>query len=95
MKYSLKISADVVFFTVLALAVTYFLSDVFGVFHFGRSFGGVIVRTFMFGAPVSLFLSTVCFFMLRSSRFKWYTLISGLEVGIIILVFWVMYRSQI
>ena len=95
MKIFLKAAADFVFFSVLALTVVYILSDAVGVFHLSREIGGVVVRLFAVGAPISLVMSVACLFAWGGSRYKWYTAISSVEVGILALVFLIIYSSQI
>jgi predicted DCC family thiol-disulfide oxidoreductase YuxK len=95
MKSLLNILTDLVFFSVLALSAVYILSDVVGVLRIGRDLGGWVVRLFVFGAPLSLVLSTLCLFMVGGSRYKWYTWVSGIEVMIVVLIFLIIYKSQI
>ncbi|MEQ9509013.1 MAG: hypothetical protein RLN92_08220 [Alloalcanivorax xenomutans] len=95
MKLLIKVLTDFVFYIVLALSVLYVLSDIFGMAHFGRGLGRVVVRAYVIGAPVSFLLSAFCFFVFGDGRYKWYLLVSGLEVGILCFVFWIIYKAQI
>lgn len=91
----LKALTDTVFFTVLFVTVVYVLSDVVGILVLGRDVGKVLVRLFVIGAPISLFLSLVSLFSLNLARYKWYSFVSGVEVLILVVVYWVIYGSQI
>ena len=91
----LKGLTDTVFFAVLFITVIYVLSDAAGVLTLGRDAGGVLIRLFVIGAPASLFLSLVSLINLDGNRFKWYSLVSGFEVAILVLVFLIVYKSQI
>jgi hypothetical protein len=92
---SLKALTEVVFFTVLFVTVVYVLSDVAGVLALGRDAGGVLIRLFVVGAPISLLLSLVALVSLGDNRYKYYSLVSGLEVAVLALVFLIIYKSQI
>lgn len=92
---SLKALTEVVFFTVLFVTVIYVLSDVVGVLALGRDTGGVLIRLFVIGAPISLLLSLAALIGLGSNRYKYYSLVSGFEVIVLALVFLIIYKSQI
>ena len=86
---------DVIFILVLSLTGVYLLSDAIGLLNLSRDVGGIVVRLFVIGAPLSLVLSLVSLFNLKHTRYKWYSWISGVEVLILVLVFWIIYKSQI
>ena len=50
---------DVIFISVLLLTSIYFLSEAVGLLNLSRDVGGVVVRLFVIGAPLSLTLSLV------------------------------------
>jgi hypothetical protein len=91
----LKGLTDTVFFAVLFVTIVYVLSDAVGVLVLGRDVGKVLVRLFVIGAPISLFLSLVSLFSLNLARYKWYSFVSGVEVLILAVVYWIIYASQI
>lgn len=95
MKKVLEALVDVVFILVVIIVGIYLLSDVFGVLSLGREAGMVVVRLFFVGAPLSFFVSLIAFISTGRARYKWYLGVSGLEVLIILLLFWIIYSSQI
>jgi hypothetical protein len=66
-----------------------------GLIHLDREIGLLVVRLFVIGVPLSLVLSIFSVFILNDARYKWYSWISGIELLILALVFWVIYGSQI
>lgn len=94
-KTSLKILTDVVFFAVLFLTVIFLLREVFGFLHLSRDAGLLVVRLFVIGAPLSLAFSLAALFKLKNSRYKWYSYVSGVEVLVLALVYWIISSSQI
>jgi len=95
MRVLLTILIEMVFFSVLAISILYIVSDVFGVVHIGRNFGGWLVGFFVIGVPLSLLVSVLGFFTLGYPRYRGYLWVSNLEVVIVALAFLVIYRSQI
>lgn len=94
-KISLKALTDVVFFSVLLLTAIFLLREVFGLLHLSRDTGLFVVRLFVIGAPLSLVFSLVSLFKLKNSRYKWYSYVSGVEVLVLALVYWIISSSQI
>lgn len=86
---------DIIFISVLFLTGVYLLSEAAGFLNLSRSIGGIVVRLFVIGAPLSLALSLVSLIKLKHVRYKWYAWVSGVEVLILALVFWIFYSSQI
>ncbi|MFK8050303.1 MAG: hypothetical protein AB8B81_17890 [Halioglobus sp.] len=92
---SLKTLTDAVFFIVLLLAVIFFLREVVGLIYLSQDAGLLVVRLFLIGAPLSLILSLASLVSLNLARHKWYSLVSGVEVLILAVVYWIIYASQI
>lgn len=95
MKKALEALVDVVFILVVLVTGIYFLTDVFGLLGLGRDFRMAVVRLFFVGAPLSFFVSLIAFVSTGRVRYKWYLGVSGLEVLIILLLFWIIYSGQI
>lgn len=93
--YTLKLITDILFYLALAVAVAYILSDIIGVLRISRDLGSILVRLFFYGAPVVFLLSVTSFFLFGDIRFKWYSIVSGIEVLLILFIVFIMYRSQI
>lgn len=92
---SLRILTDVVFSLVLLLTGIFLLREVVGLIHLSQDAGLLVVRLFVIGAPLSLILSLISLFSLNLTRYKWYSLVSGVEVLILAVVYWIIYASQI
>lgn len=86
---------DIIFFTVLLLTGVFLLSDMAGWIHLSREIGQLVVRLFIAGAPLSLVFSLIALFNFKKTRHKRYCLISGIEVLILAMVYWIIYTSQI
>lgn len=95
MKKALEALVDVVFISAVLVTGIYFLTDVFGLLGLGRDFRMAVVRLFFVGAPLSFLVSLIAFISTGRARYKWYLGVSGLEVLIILLLFWIIYSSQI
>ncbi len=92
---ALRLLTDVVFFTVLVLAVLYLLSDGAGILVLSRYIGGMVLDLFAIGAPLSLILSLISKVSLKGKRYKLYSWISGFEVTVLLLLYLIIYQSQI
>ncbi|OAL58706.1 hypothetical protein A6R74_07390 [Halomonas sp. ALS9] len=86
---------DIIFFAVLILTAVFLLSDMAGWIHLSREIGQLVVRLFIAGAPLSLVFSLIAFFNFKKARHKRYCLISVIEVLILVMVYWIIYASQI
>ncbi len=95
MRFDGKFLADIVFFSVLSVAGVFLLREVLGVIQLNRDSGQLVVRLFVMGAPLSLCTSLAAFFYFKTTRFKWYCYISGIEVLLVIAAFYIVYKSQI
>ena len=92
---TMKVLTDIVFLSVLLLTVIFLLREVFGFLHLSRETGLLVVRLFVIGAPLSFVVSLVALFKLNSSRYKWYSWVSGVEVLVLALIYWIISSSQI
>ncbi len=94
-KEVLEFLVDVVFILAVLVAGIYILTDVLGLLGLGRDFRVAVVCLFFVGAPLSFFVSLVAFVSTGRVRYKRYSWVSGFEVLVIILLFWIIYGSQI
>lgn len=94
-KMSLKVLTDIVFFSVLLLTAIFLSREVFGFLHLSREAGLLVVRLFVIGAPLSLVFSLASLFKLKNARYRWYSYVSGIEVLVLAVVYWIISISQI
>ena len=94
-RFGLGRLTDVIFISVLLLTVIFLLREVFGFLHLSRETGLLVVRLFVIGAPLSLVFSLIALFKLKNSRYRWYSCVSGVEVLVLALIYWIISSSQI
>lgn len=94
-KKTLTLLTDIIFFTVLLTTGIFLLSDMASWIHLSRETGQLVARLFIAGAPLSLVFSLIALFNFKKARHKQYCLISGIEVLILAMVYWIIYTSQI
>ncbi len=91
----LRLVTKYLFYLVFCISIMYILSDVLGLISIDKQFGELLVWLFLIGAPLSFVFSICSMLRFGYMHYKLYVWVSSVEMLMLVLVFLVVYKSQI